>query len=375
MKRMESFLESRKAPGQEERRADEREVKRRAVAFARTLRDHALAEVAQSLRMNERTLRAWQEEWATRRLPPRRRGAPTCHASDEEKLVILALVALLGTRLSYERIRLFLPGLGRREARSWLRRCRRDFAKARERGQAVLGWLAPGTVWALDFSEAPAPIEGRHPYLLSIRDLASGMQLVALPCHDLTEATATAALEAAFLAHGAPLVLKMDNGSAFIAGGFRSLLEVYGVTALYSPPHWPRYNGACEAGIGGLKTRAHHLAAWAGRPDAWTCEDVERARCYGNEYGRPFGRKRPVPAASWGTRVAPTADACDTFREALARHRAALASTRHPESGRSRLALDERTAISRTLTELGYLEFRTKRVSPTISRPIAAGIL
>lgn len=289
--------------------------------------------------------------------------------------MILALVALLGTRLSYERIRLFLPGLGRREARRWLKRCRRDWARARERGQALLRWLVPGTVWAMDFSEAPTPIEGRYRFLLSVRDLSSGMQLVALPCHDTTEATATAALEAAFLAHGAPLVLKTDNGSAFLAGAFRALLEAYGVTGLYSPPRWPRYNGACEAGIGGLKTRVHHLSAWAGRPGEWTCEDVERARCCGNEFGRPFGRSRPVPVAAWSTRRAPTPEACDAFREALARHREALAATRHPESGRSRLALDERTAITRALTELGYLEFRTRRVSLPIPPPLAAGIL
>ena len=233
-------------------------------------------------------------------------GGPwTKFSASAAKLVILALVALLGTRLSYERIRFFLPGLGRREARAWLRRCRRDWARARERGQALLRWLAPGTVWAMDFSEAPTPIEGRYRYLLSVRDLASGMQLVALPCHDTTEATAAAALEAAFRAHGAPLVLKTDNGSAFTAGAFRTLLEAYGVTALYSPPRWPRYNGACEAGIGGLKTRAHHLSAWAGRPGEWTCEDVERARCYGNEFGRPFGRSRPVPAGVWSGRGAP----------------------------------------------------------------------
>jgi transposase InsO family protein len=372
---VEAFVASRQAADPERRRANERAVRRRAVAFARTLREQAPEERATRLGLSVRTLRAWHGEWATRRLPPRRRGAPCCHASDEEKLVILALVALLGTRLSYERIRFFLPGLGRREARAWLRRCWRDWARARERGQALLRWLAPGTVWAMDFSEAPTPIEGRYRYLLSVRDLASGMQLVALPCHDTTEATAAAALEAAFRAHGAPLVLKTDNGSAFTAGAFRALLEAYGVTALYSPPRWPRYNGACEAGIGGLKTRAHHLSAWAGRPGEWTCEDVERARCYGNEFGRPFGRSRPVPAASWSGRVAPTPEACDAFREALARHREALAATRHPESGRSRLALDERTAITRALTELGYLEFKTRRVSLPISRPLAAGIL
>jgi hypothetical protein len=81
-------------------------------------------------------------------------------------------------------------------------------------------------------------------------------------------------------------------------------------------------------------------------------EDLERARCYGNEFGRPFGRSRPVSAASWSGRVTITPEACDAFREALARHREALAATRHAGSGRSRLALDERTAITRALIDL-----------------------
>jgi len=53
-------------------------------------------------------------------------------------------------------------------------------------------------------------------------------------------------------------------------------------------------NGACEAGIGGLKTHTHHLAAHHGRPGRWTSEDVEAARRLADEeqyprrlHGRP----------------------------------------------------------------------------------------
>jgi hypothetical protein len=51
-----------------------------------------------------------------------------------------------------------------------------------------------------------------------------------------------------------------------------------GVTLLLSPPDTPRYNGACQAGLGALKTRTDHLAARDGDPATWTCNQVEAAR-------------------------------------------------------------------------------------------------
>ena len=38
-----------------------------------------------------------------------------------------------------------------------------------------------GTVWAVDFAQAPQPIDGVYPYLLAVRDLASSKQLLWLP--------------------------------------------------------------------------------------------------------------------------------------------------------------------------------------------------
>ena len=55
--------------------------------------------------------------------------------------------------------------------------------------------------------------------------------------------------------NGAPLVLKSDNGSAFVAEALQGWLRAAGVEALFSPPRLPAYNGSCEAGIGALKDR------------------------------------------------------------------------------------------------------------------------
>lgn len=154
----------------------------------------------------------------------------------------------------------------RREIEDLLRRYRRVWRRRQRRLLHILHWRRPGTVWAIDFAEPPLPIEGSFEYLLAVRDLASGMQLPWLPVADQTAQTTIAALEAMFRQHGPPLVLKSDNGSAFIAELTAKCLERWRVTNLRSPPEYPEYNGACEAGIGSMKSRTHHQAARRGTP-------------------------------------------------------------------------------------------------------------
>jgi len=62
----------------------------------------------------------------------------------------------------------------------------------------------------------------------------------------------------------------------------RDLLRQQRVTLLLSPPYTPQYDGACDAGLGALKTRMHHLAARDGDPATWTCNQVEVARLQAN---------------------------------------------------------------------------------------------
>lgn len=374
MKRVEAVIGSRTSPGQEARRGVEHQARKRAVAYLRASRDVSVEEVAKELRLSPRTLAAWRAGWASRALRAANRGPWRGLATREEVQTLLALTALAGRRLGHREVELFVPGLPRREACLWLRRFRKDWGRAWQAGLMLLLWTQPGTVWAIDYSEAECRIEGQYRYLLLVRDLASGKTLLALPCQGETQEVAVGALTELFKAHGAPLVLKADNGSAFTGAGMQALLQTYGVLALYSPPRTPRYNGACEAGIGGLVTRVRFLAASAGRPGEWTCEDIERARCWGNAHGRPFGRKRPTPDEAWATRVAPSPEACDALREAFHRHHAALIAARTSEPGRSRIELKRRTALSRALVELGYLEIKSRRVSLPITRFFPAEI-
>ena len=61
-----------------------------------------------------------------------------------------------------------------------------------------------------------------------------------------TEAAVHDYLEEAFQKHGAPLVLKHDNGSIFHAQSIQDLLARYQVTELRGPPSYPQYNGKKE---------------------------------------------------------------------------------------------------------------------------------
>jgi hypothetical protein len=162
-------------------------------------------------------------------------------------------------------------------------------------------------------------------------------------------------------------VLKSDNGPAFIADRTQSLLADWQVWHLLSPPDLPEYNGACEAGIGSMKTRTHHQAARYSRPAEWTCDDAEAARLEANETARPRGHRGPTPEQAWTARRRLTNAERTSFgaavqrmeREERARRRIGLAT---PVSRITQRALN-RAALTRALVARGILRFTSKRVS------------
>lgn len=289
---------------------------------------------------------------------------------------MIGILWALGVGTGWDAIKPFFPDLSRREVRRLLRRVRKLWKRFEKEGELALEWTRPGTVWALDFTDAPNLIDAKYPYILDVRDLSSGKQLMSLPCEDETEASATAAIKALIAEHGAPLVLKADNGSAFIAAAFRAELEERGVTLLYSPPRLPEYNGSCEAGHGSIKTRAHHHAARRGHAEAWTCDDVEAARIETNATARPRGATGPTPDEAWNGRRPIEQDERDRFRAAVAIQVAEERSRRgfsmESELGKAEQASVQRAAIARALTDSGLLQFKTRRVSPAIPALISA---
>src|SRR4029077_15141258 len=131
------------------------------------------------------------------------------------------------------------------------------------------------------------------------------------------------------------------------------------VIPLFSPPGLPAYNGACEAGIGSLKTRTERRATMAGRPRPWTAHQAAAAVAEANETSRPHGPHQPAPGHSWQARQPLSREARVLFGAALARQRVALraeqgVATEAPQSARAEAHL-ERQAIRRALGECGYL--------------------
>jgi transposase InsO family protein len=322
-------------------------------------------QTAALLEIAPRTLRHWQHTLrAGTTLQPL--GRPVQRAPRPERQAVLDLLHEVGPGLGLPTLRDCFPELARAELEDLLRRYRRVCRLRYHATWHVLHWTVPGSVWAMDFAQAPTPIDGLYPYLLAVRDLASGQQLLWLPTRAVSAQETTLALAMLFALHGAPLVLKSDNGSPFIADATRAFLRSAGVNSLFSPPQTPRYNGSIEAGIGSLKTRTERHAARSGHPAIWTSDDVAAAVDEANTLARPHGESSPTAQECWTARRRLTAAERALFTETLARlldeERAleGLATEGSPSTTRERRA--ERNATRRALVEHGFLLFSRRRI-------------
>jgi transposase InsO family protein len=319
------------------------------------------AVVADYLGINLRTVLRWKARWRKQRLGVRGRGRPARRADLKTRRQLLALIELLGPRVGVPSLQASFPQMARREVWDILRRYRKAWKRKRRLLALVLRWKRPGSVWAMDFAEPPLPVGGSYKYLFAVRDLASGMQLLWLPVLDVSARTAIAALELLFRQYGPPLVLKSDNGSAFIADETRQLLDRWRIWHLRSPPEWPQYNGSCEAGIGSMKTRTHHESSRLGHPGEWSCDDVEAARLQANETARPWRLHGPTPGEVWQQRRRISAKERTVFSELVTRQEQEAIATEH---GVVQLASVRRTAIAQALVAGGLLEYRRERQVP-----------
>jgi transposase InsO family protein len=257
------------------------------------------------------------------------------------------------------------PGASPRALLRLLKAFRQERVRGRTEVVTALTWTTPGTVWAIDYTEPPSPVDGQLPSILSVRDLASGKHLVAAPVEAATAEATRCVLEGAFAEHGAPLVLKHDNGSHFTAGLIAATLAPHGVVSLPSPPRRPGYNGSCEAGIGALKLRASREAARHGRFGYWTSDDVAVACDLGNATGRPWGPRRQTPNEAWAARRALAPGERDAFLRAVRRSELDLLRERGcvdmPTELNQRNSI-KRQAVRRALVASGFLFTSRRRV-------------
>lgn len=358
---------------QQPQRQLERDVRGNVVQVVSEIMDqgHTLTEAAELLNLYPRTLRHWQADLRDP-LPVHILGRPLQRASVQERNEVIDVLDHLGPATSVATLRDCFPFLARAELEDILFRYRRVWQKLNTHAVHCLRWPIPGRVWAIDFAEPPRPIDGLHPYLLAVRDLASHQQLLWLPVPNFTAVTARNALAFLFILHGAPLVLKMDNGPAFLDGDTQKLLTPWGVIPLFSPPYMPRYNGAIEAGIGSLKTRTERQASLQGHPDQWSADDVATAQAEANATARPHGERGPTPDKLWQERSVITQAERDRFQTSVDHHRNLVrleegVSAEEPLTSWELRSLD-RKAVRRALVELGYLVFRRRRIPLPIKK-------
>jgi len=392
VRRLEAIMQAREAErgrrkprrrglhGQRTWREQERAVRRSAVVFLRWLGRHELDDqtAADGLGLSLRTLRDWRRRWAADQMELRARGRPADHADRELRRSILALFGLMGPHVGLPTLQSNFPDVARGELVELQRRYRYAYRYRNSFLLHVLRWTRAGSVWAMDFAHPPAPIDGLYPRQALLRDLGSKHQLAAMPVPDETGRTARVLLESHARWMGYPLVLKVDNGSAFISEEVRAWAREHQVLILYSPPRTPEYNGSIEAGVGSIKTRAHYEAARNDRPGQWTCDDVEAARLQANETGRPWGALGPTPLEAWRRRQPIAPDERAAFLALYQRHAQTEREARGWLPGielqhREQAAVD-RVAISRTLIDQGFLLVRRRRITLPIWKRFATKI-
>lgn len=361
-------------------RQAERTARRSAVAFARWMECRGLTRsaTARRLGLSPSALSRWMRRWKQDRMTLRPRGRPVEDVDRDTRADILAVFSVMGPHASLAALRDLFPQVARGALDNLLERCRSVYRRRTRWLVHTLRWIRPGTVWATDFTEPPAPIDGQYRYLLLVRDLASGRQLLALPCDGEGAGVVVAALRFLFKLDGRPLVLKMDNGSAFISAEVETVLREHGVFALFSPPGTPAYNGSVEAGIGSLEVRAFYESARHDRPGEWTCDDVAAARRQANDTAHPWGLGGPTPERAWENRARVTETEAQQFRSAYDHHGERECAEREIPSWQQRShwlrASIDRVALSRALIERGYLLIRSRRVTPPITLHYAGRI-
>lgn len=273
------------------------------------------------------------------------------------------LVDLFGPDIGVPTLRDHCPSVPRRLLEETLHRVRADWhKKSPAKRLRCLRWNSPGSIWAIDYTDAPGPIDGVYPYACVVRDITTGFIITARPVVHADSDTTIAVLQDCFQRHEPPLVLKSDNGSHFTEFRVRLLLHHHRVSLLLSPPRTPRYNGACEAGIGAIKSRCEHLAQADGNGPAWTSNHLEAARLWSNS--RPSSPTGLTPQQLFAARRPICPDQRSRFLRAVDQAKARLSLTIQQPITADALT---RIATAETLTSLGYLTIRSRPVPQPIS--------
>src|SRR5262249_29832485 len=156
----------RRGQQQQAQRQRERAVRAQAAAVGQwgEQQGGTLPEVAGHLHLTARTLRQWRSDGQRPCPPPGLLGRPLARPPVAVRNTVIAWLEEAGPGVGLPALRQGFPELARAELEDLLRRYRRVWRWRHQRAVHVLHWPAAGAVWAMDFAEAPAPVEGRYPW-------------------------------------------------------------------------------------------------------------------------------------------------------------------------------------------------------------------
>lgn len=323
----------------------------------------ALGKAAAMVGMSPYTLRAWCERARSGTLGPNPLGRPPYRCTGETKLDVEKMAEVVGINVSVRYLRKRMPYVPRAVVERVVREHKKKLRREGKNELLRLEWPEPGRVWVCDWTEPAKPVDGIYSQILVVRDLGSGLIIGALPSRGKSAAVASSVLDHLFTVCGAPLVLKTDNGSEFMAGVFKRMLKEHNIVHLLSPAYYPPYNGAIEAGIGSLKLHALAEAMKRGSVHV-TCNDIEAGRLIANETSRPWGPKGPSPDERWRQRNTISIRERKQFNQELERTSDQYGKL-YGQSKAQRKA-GERRAIEKTLVDGGYLTVKRRRITPQV---------
>jgi hypothetical protein len=164
-----------------------------------------------------------------------------------------------GTGELYRRCR---EGISRRELCEAVRKERRKQQRSAAERQRHVRWMVPGAVWAMD-DKKQRGVGTMH----QVQDLASRYKFPPPIGRQVRGEEVAGNLEALVRMHGAPLVLKRDNGGNLNHEAVEECLDRNLIIPLNSPPYYPRYNGGIERAQRELGEAMSLLPACALEPD------------------------------------------------------------------------------------------------------------
>lgn len=323
-----------------------------------------LTRAVRCAKISRGTWRNWQK-WESAGQPQLAlRGRPPRCATPAERRDAIDFLVEYGREVPVQALCKQVPGVPRVELADLRRRFQRISRWRRDRHRGKLLWKRVGTVWAIDFTELAEYVGGTDRWILAIRDLTSGYQLAWLAFPTATAEGVIQILRGLFVEFGAPLVLKSDNGSQFIAHSTLALLAEWRVTPLFNPPRRPAYNGGLERTHPILKSYTDAAAARHNRPKAPLPEDLATARQNANRFTHRLGPKAPSADALWQHRQPITDHERSDFQEAVRVNqisaRAERGLTVDATLSHYQQAAVDRDAVRKALVEKKLLEIQPR---------------